>query len=215
MCLVVGLVALKVVDYGWTAWDTYQSGRVLADPSASADDKFFAALNVSLAVGFELLEPDDIFPASLPIDDIGRRALLKSAQEVYAEGGAEAVEGVIRDTLGEHADVVLNKLWDKLCCTGQQHHILSNKIMSELGRHRILKDIFKRNQSIVQALDLGSHRGYQTWHRAYDDDVVRWLRSHETATAEEFLNYLNVLYSTPEMRRQFPKALEVLKGLQP
>ncbi len=29
-------VALKVVDYGWTAWDTYQSGRVLTNPNSTS-----------------------------------------------------------------------------------------------------------------------------------------------------------------------------------
>lgn len=87
--------------------------------------------------------------------------------------------------------------------------------MDELGRHKTLRGIFQRDDTIVQALDLSSHKGYQTRHRAYDDQVVRWLRNNEAATDEEFLDYLRGLYSTPEMQRRFPQVLETLQGLQP
>lgn len=49
----------------------------------------------------------------------------------------------------------------------------------------------------------------------YDDEVVGWLRNNQTATAGEFLDYLTGFYSTPEMQRRFPQALEMLQGLQP
>ena len=206
-------VALKVVDYGWTAWDTYQSGRTLANPNSTADERFFAALNVSLAVGFEMLEPDDFLPVGLPVDDIGRRALLSSAKKAYTEGGTEAVEAIVRDQLGDNADVVLNNLWDALCCSGQKHHILSNKVMTALGEHKTLGGIFNRNDIIVQALDLGSHSGYQSWHRAYDAEIVRWLAANGDATRQEFIQKLIEMYSTNDMRRQFPQAVDILQGL--
>ncbi|HMT19662.1 MAG TPA: RHS repeat-associated core domain-containing protein, partial [Promineifilum sp.] len=206
-------VALKVVDYGWTAWDTYQSGRILANLNSTSENRFFAALNVSLAIGFEMLEPDDFLPVGLPADDIGRRALLSSAKRAYTEGGTEAVEAIVRDQLGDNADAVLNNLWDALCCSGQKHHVLSNKIMDELGRHRTLRGVFQRDDVVVQALDNTSHRGYQTWHRAYDDQVVDWLIEHETATSDEFLAFLTNLYSSSEMQRRFPQAVEILQGL--
>jgi len=73
VCIAAAVVALKAIDYGWTAWDTYQSGKVLADPNASRGDKLMAGLNVSLAIAFEALEPDDFIPASVPLDDAGRK----------------------------------------------------------------------------------------------------------------------------------------------
>jgi hypothetical protein len=211
-CVAVGL---KIVDYGWTAWDTYQSGRVLADPNSTSDDRFFAALNVSLAIGFEMLEPDDFLPVGLPVDDIGRRALLNSAKKAYTEGGAEAVEAIVREQLGDNADIVLNNLWDALCCSGQKHHVLSNKIMTALNDHKTLSGVFQRNDIIVNGLDATSHQGYQTWHRMYDDEIVRWLSEHGEATSDEFLAYLVDMYSTDEMKRRFPQAVEMLQGLLP
>jgi hypothetical protein len=101
---------LKAVDYGWTAYDAYQSGQVLADPNASREDKLFAGLNVGLAVIFEAGEPDDLLPAGLPLDDVGRRAVMKGAREAFAEGGEAALEKFVRDNLGDYADDVLKKM---------------------------------------------------------------------------------------------------------
>lgn len=162
-----------------------------------------------------MLEPDDFLPVGLPVDDVGRHALLSTAKKAYAEGGAEAVEAIVRDQLGDNADIVLNNLWDALCCSGQKHHVLSNKIMGALKEHKTLNGIFNRDDIIVQGLDAASHTGYQTWHRAYDDQVIRWLAEHQTATRNEFLTFLADLYSTDEMRRRFPQALQMLQGLQP
>jgi hypothetical protein len=65
---------------------------------------------VSLAVVFEAMEPDDFFPASVPLDDVGRRAVMRGAKEAYEAGGEEALERFLRENLGEHADDVLSKL---------------------------------------------------------------------------------------------------------
>jgi RHS repeat-associated protein len=109
--IVVGIVALKAVDYGWTAYDIYQSGRVLGDPSASRGDKLMAGLNIALAAAFELGEPDDELPVGLPLDDVGRRAVMAGARETLEEGGEEALERLVRDTLGDQADDVLERMW--------------------------------------------------------------------------------------------------------
>jgi hypothetical protein len=101
---------LKAVDYGWTAWDTYQSGRVLANPDASRGDKLLASLNIGLAVLFEAGEPDDLLPAGLPLDDVGRRAAMKGAREAFEAGGESALEKFLRDNLGGYADDVIEKL---------------------------------------------------------------------------------------------------------
>ena len=47
-CIAIGVgIALKVIDYAWTAYDVYQSGRVLDDPNASGDAKIMAGLNIA------------------------------------------------------------------------------------------------------------------------------------------------------------------------
>jgi hypothetical protein len=104
-----------VVDWGWTAYDTWQSGRTLGNPNASRGEKMMAALNIGMAALFEVIEPDDILPVGLPIDDIARRGVLKGAAEALEVGGDEALEAFVRDQFGDHADEVLEGMWGALC----------------------------------------------------------------------------------------------------
>ena len=124
VAVVVG-VASKVIDYGLTLYDGYQASRVLGDPYASHNDKLLAGLNVGLTMAFEALEPDDLLPVGLPADDVARRAVIKGAREAFEEGGVEAVERFIRDTLGDQADDVLEQMW---------------KASREKGAERVLRD---------------------------------------------------------------------------
>jgi len=48
LLIVGGVIALKALDYGWTAWDADQATRTLADPHASAADKKAAASSLAL-----------------------------------------------------------------------------------------------------------------------------------------------------------------------
>lgn len=74
MCIVIGvaIVVLKVVDYGWTAYDAWQSTQTLNNPAATDADKALAATNLAMTVAFEAAEPDDTSPIGLPLDDIVR-----------------------------------------------------------------------------------------------------------------------------------------------
>lgn len=110
MCLAAVFGISKGIDYGLTAWDTYQSRRVLLDPNASDADKMFASLNIALAAGFELLEPDDYSPIGLPADDIARRAFLDGARTAFDEGGERGLRGFIRDNAGDGADDLLRHI---------------------------------------------------------------------------------------------------------
>jgi hypothetical protein len=87
--------------------------------------------------------------------------------------------------------------------------------MQALEAHPTLHGLFDRNDLVVQALDEASHRGYQAWHRAYDDEVVEWLTNpaHQNATREEFLRFLREIYARPEMRQRFPNALNQIDRL--
>ena len=94
--LIIGgiVVALKVIDYGWTAWDSYQSLKVIKDPNASQAAKAEAATNLAMTVAFEAIEPDDLLPIALPLDDLARKGILKlgkeTGQEIAERAGKEA-----------------------------------------------------------------------------------------------------------------------------
>lgn len=88
----------------------WQSGRVLSNPNASRGDKLLAGLNIGLGALLEAAEPDDALPVGVPLDDVGRRALMRALREAYEEGGEEAVERALRETLGDQADDILQQL---------------------------------------------------------------------------------------------------------
>jgi hypothetical protein len=83
------------------AYDIQQSYQVLNDACAADVDKLLAGLNIALAVVFELLEPDDLLPVGLPVDDIGRKAVVRAAREGVAEAGVEGFEKAVRKTAGD------------------------------------------------------------------------------------------------------------------
>jgi RHS repeat-associated protein len=90
--IAVGIIVLKAVDYGWTAYDTAQSIGVLNDPNASTLDRRMAELNIALAVVTELGEPDDALPVSIPADDVVRRGAVKAAREALEAGDEAALK---------------------------------------------------------------------------------------------------------------------------
>jgi hypothetical protein len=102
---------------------------------------------------------------------------------------------------------------DSAAATGQWHHVFSTKVMRAIGDHQVLSGVFARNDVLLRAFDEASHKGYQTWHRAYDDQVVRWLRANPLATEKQFLEYLLEIYSRPEMLERFPGGKELLEQM--
>jgi hypothetical protein len=93
LLIVGGIVALKVIDYGWTAYDAYQATTTLADPNASEEDKAFAAADLAMTAAFEAAEPDDVLPVALPLDDFARYgalgAMRKASKEVIEFGSKD------------------------------------------------------------------------------------------------------------------------------
>jgi len=79
--LIIGIVLLKAIDYGWTAYDAYQASATLADPNASPEDKALAAADLTMTAAFEAAEPDDALPISLPLDDIARHVAIGAMRE--------------------------------------------------------------------------------------------------------------------------------------
>ena len=113
-----GLIALKVVDLGWTAWDSYQSLRVMNDPNASETARAEAAANLALAVAFEATEPDDLLPVALPLDDLARKGVLKLGREA----AGEAAGRVGKEFVEEVAEEAVEELPEQMV-----HHFATNK----------------------------------------------------------------------------------------
>jgi len=116
------------------------------------------------------------------------------------------------DKAGETARLIFT-VADTGEAVGQWHHVFSNKVMRAIGDHQVLSGVFKRNDVLLRAFDEASHKGYQTWHRTYDDEVVRWLRGNPLATEQQFLEYLLEFYGRPEMLEKFPGGEELLKQM--
>ena len=106
------MVLLKTIDYGWTAWDLYQSGRTLANPLTTDEEKLLAGLNLALAVGLEAAEPEDWLPVSLPLDDAARRALVAGLRERMRQGGLRAGVAFLREAVGEAAPQVIRRMYN-------------------------------------------------------------------------------------------------------
>jgi len=163
-----------------------------------------AAVNVTtLGVGStvaKLRHLGKLAPLARHADEVTEAARALTQAAGHAEEAAEAIK------VGEKAAQEL---------TGQWHHVLSNRILRALEAHPTLHGLLDRNDLVVQALDEASHRGYQAWHRTYDDEVVEWLTdpAHQNVTREEFLRFLREIYARPEMRQRFPNALNQIDRL--
>ena len=105
----------------------------------------------------------------------------------------------------------LDEVADVARAGGQWHHIFSSKILRELADHSTLKGLFRKDDLLTQASDALSHRGYQSWHRSLDYEVVKWLRENPKATEVQFLEYLQRMYGGNELARRFPDAAAQLK----
>lgn len=210
LCLAV---AAKIVDYVWTGWDTYQAGRVLADSNASQGEKVVAALNVGMAVFFEVIEPDDLLPVGLPLDDVARRAFMRGAEEALEAGGDAGLRAYVKDQIGDKAaDTVLNQMDELIGITpptsrgglrsqmgpspagmvnAQAHHNLPWKFrewFAQPGRGLDVNDpAFGR---WVQGTPPGQH---QNWTRAYENAWTAWIEANSNATRQQVLDFLQSL----------------------
>ena len=70
---IVATVVLKVVDYGWTAYDAGSALVTAANANNSPEVRKEALTSAAVAVGMELIEPDELTPG-LPLDDIVRHS---------------------------------------------------------------------------------------------------------------------------------------------
>jgi NTP pyrophosphatase (non-canonical NTP hydrolase) len=128
----------------------------------------------------------------------GLKELDAQLNDLRSELGDELAEQVLRHVGLPHK-------------RGQWHHVVSKRILDELDRHPILRDVFRRNDLGVRGLAEASHRGWKGWHEAYCNEVADWLLSHQKAMRKEFLEYLIEVYSRDEMKERFPGALIMLR----
>ncbi|RNC79741.1 MAG: hypothetical protein ED557_14585 [Balneola sp.] len=100
---------------------------------------------------------------------------------------------------------VLNALnFRKVVATGQEHHLLSRKILRALNSHPKLKNVFQRDDYVYKALNADAHKGYQKWHRLYDETVVKWVQNNPSASRQDFLKYLHNLHQQQWLRTRIP-----------
>lgn len=94
----------------------------------------------------------------------------------------------------------------KVATTGQEHHIISKSIAKALDSHPTLKGHYKPRDSrfVARAIDVPAHKGYQTWHREVDAEVIKWIERNPKATSNQFEAYLRAVYSRPDMKKRFP-----------
>ncbi len=194
--IVAGVVVLKAVDYGWTAYDVYQSGRTLADPNAGRGEKLLAGLNIALAVALEAGEPDDEVPVSLPLDDLGRRAVMAGARRALAEGGEEALERYLRERLGAQADEVLGWVMREVKKEGaeeviEHHHLLPREFQKYFEAAGLDIDspefIIELPRDAHRLRPNGLHTGPENWNKLWKE----FFQRNPTAEADEILQHLD------------------------
>lgn len=192
--IAVGIAAFKIVDYGWTAYDIWQSKRVLSNPNSSRSDKMFASLNIGLAILFETVEIDDILPVGLPLDDVSRQALMKGLKEAYAEGGEEAVERLLREALGDQADDVIERMF-KATDYGKLGQLVDDPglVITQLNDHALNKHGITRNMveqwSQLEKRVLAQDGGKRFLHITAEGAYVLDAASGRVITAYSKLEY--------------------------
>lgn len=117
--IIAAVVITKAIDYGWTAYDAWQSTKTLNDPTATDAAKALAGANLAMTVGFEAAEPDDALPIGLPLDDLARHGVLKLGDDIgefIYKKGAKTTDNVtprpgVDDLDLEHGGL---SLWDSV-----------------------------------------------------------------------------------------------------
>ncbi len=94
----------------------------------------------------------------------------------------------------------------RVVTTGQEHHVISRRIASALDDHPTLAGQYtpRDPRFVTQAVDDAAHRGYQTWHRQLDAEVVDWLARNPNATTSTFEQFLHQRYGQADLLARFP-----------
>ncbi|MCU0488366.1 MAG: hypothetical protein MUE67_05385, partial [Anaerolineales bacterium] len=167
--VIIGLaiVVMKAIDYGWTAYDAWQSGQVLVDPNASQEAKDAAAVNLALTAGFEAAEPDDLRPVALPLDDLARRGLVTLGKEAGEEAGEQAFKSFASWNFRENLRRLTGKGLDDIVGM-EAYHVLSQ----EFSRDFTKAGINIHDPVFGSWVDATTHRG---WSYAYNEQWRKFL----------------------------------------
>jgi len=148
---------------------------------------------------------------TLAADDTRKAAqVLDQVQETLEQ--ASLMAGERDESKTQQLQVVAESLSQSLGsseppqCKGQEHHLISRPIARKLEEHSSLKGLYKPRDPrfVARARDEQAHCGYQQWHRAVDEEVIRWLDRHSKATPKDFMDKLRDIYSRPELKVRFP-----------
>ncbi len=119
---------LKAADYGWTQYDIWQATRTLNNSKASFSEKLTAGLTIGLSVWGEALEPDELCPLSLPLDDVVRREITEQFARIVERDGIDAGFKYLENVLGDKAPQVIAEILKKV---GSEQYV---RVTQQSGR---------------------------------------------------------------------------------
>jgi hypothetical protein len=128
---------------------------------------------------------------------------------LMTEGDQKLIKAAIsKAETDEEAAAIMKREVTRIAGARQIHHPISDAVHRELEKHKNLSGIYRVRDPRFENLakDLGSHQGYQSWHRQLDAETVAWLRKNDTATQSEFEAWLRRRYSQPDLKSKFPKS---------
>ena len=93
----------------------------------------------------------------------------------------------------------------RIIASGQEHHLLSKKIVGAIEKHPLLKGVFSREDRrlIYKLLDASAHKGYQTWHRQYDKMVVDFIQANPKLTPSQSKAYYTICINNLGYNKEF------------
>lgn len=156
-----------------------------------------AALNIGVSALFEVIEPDDILPVGLPIDDIARRGVLRGAYEALEAGGDEALEAFVRDKFGDYADDVLGKMWGALCSFSGDTMVVTEDGLVAISEVDLLDKVLAYNE---ETGEIGYYPVVAVWEHLDPIIVTLTIDGEEIETTPEHPFYTaagNWLHATP------------------
>ena len=135
LCIAVGVLILKAIDYGWTAYDAWQAGRTLQGPGASTEEKLTPALTVGL-LAWKSLNPMTSCLSDCPwmiLFDGAPPASFKGPSRKEASGLVYGTGGVLLGTLSYGLSVISTTRACSRRCGG---HGSGGKFLRVCGKKR-------------------------------------------------------------------------------
>lgn len=98
---------------------------------------------------------------------------------------------------------------------GQNHHAISKAPHNALEDHPKLWGYYEHRDDrfVTTAVDRAAHKGWQEWHRDYDNETAKFIEAHPDLTPQQFEAYLSLRYDQPDLAARFPNGLVKKKRL--